>query len=513
MERLAPRRLAAGCSMRVQPQSAARRTGSVSRPSETGALGTDFGMETIPLGDLEPLMRLDESLHLECGTLVLHRGQAVDEILLEALASSGVSRLVLCSNDAEAEELASSCGLGPAVLDDLPIQTPFWRGLYEPHGRKLLSAGRSLTLHRKEALAASGVELAFEPPDDLPARVARAKRRLARRRAPRARASGGSPPPARPRSAAARPARAADSPPVAEAMLARAVLASEAEALVGEMSLSLSLDVPRALEAARSAAELAFKWSFAAVAVALGAVASGRLRDHVTASAVVACACARELGLGEGDCLELATAALLHDAAMAWVREDLLAERGPLSEAGVAAVRRHPLRAFAALADADGLSVLPALAALEVHERSDGTGYPLGLLAGDSLGEAKLLAVVDVLCALLAPRPHRPGLAPREAMDLCIRLAGEGSLDGECIRALLRAVGLWPVGSAVRLSTGELARVVATSGDLYERPVVSILREASGEPPASRRLVDLSAAEGVAIAGPAEAPWEGEGGF
>ena len=101
-------------------------------------------------------------------------------------------------------------------------------------------------------------------------------------------------------------------------------------------------------------------------------------------------------------------------------------------------------------------------------------------------------------------------------MDLCVRLAGEGQLSGDAVKALLRAVGLYPVGSAVRLSTGETARVIAASADAYDRPVVSVVRSPSGLAPRARRVMDLSALDGISIDRAAtrdEAPWEGSGGF
>jgi hypothetical protein len=299
-------------------------------------------------------------------------------------------------------------------------------------------------------------------------------------------------------------------------MLEHAVIASEAEAVAAELSAGLSLDCPRAIEAAGGAVDAVFRAPFLAVACAHEALSGGRLRDHSAASAVVSAAAARVSGRGRDECLELAAAALLHDAAMHGIADDLLAVTGPLSPEGRRAVRRHPLRALSRLADADGFAPAAAIAAFQVHERPDGSGYPLGLVFEEITCEARLLAACDVLCALLAPRPHRPDFVGREATELCVRLAGEGSLDGGAVRALLRAIGLYPVGSAVRLTTGEVARVVAVSEEDYALPVVSVVRTADGRRPSERRVLDLSRGGGAAIERPAsreEAPWEGAAGF
>jgi HD-GYP domain-containing protein (c-di-GMP phosphodiesterase class II) len=83
------------------------------------------------------------------------------------------------------------------------------------------------------------------------------------------------------------------------------------------------------------------------------------------------------------------------------------------------------------------------------HERIDGSGYPLGLKGDDILMEARVIAVADVVEAMLSDRPHRPALSVDSAMneikagkgtlydpnavDACVRLLGEGKFrfDGE----------------------------------------------------------------------------------
>lgn len=472
-------------------------------------------METVLVQDLRPGMRLDESLHLSGGELTLCRGQAVDSLLLEAMGGCVISELFACAGLADVEAVALRAGRQPASLDELPAGGSFPWGLYEANGRKILRPGRRFEPHLRSTLRARGVELAFEPSSDQAARLARRRRLLASKRSPRR----GRPVPADDAwpSLDSRPPPAPDVPAdVPAAMLAHAVLASEVEAVTTELATGLSLDTPRALAAARSAVAGVFTSPFLTVACGIEGLSSGRLRDHAAASGVLAAAAVRASGATEDECLEVAACGLLHDAAMAWVREEFLGEKGPLSEAGRLAVRRHPLWALRALSDADGLSPSVALWALQVHERLDGGGYPLGLRGGEIARPAEFLAVVDVFCALLAPRPHRGELGGREAMDLCVRLAGEGQLAGDAVKALLRAVGLYPVGSAVRLSTGETARVVAVSGDAYDRPVVSVVSDASGLAPPVRRVMDLAHLEGISIQRAAsrdEAPWKGGGGF
>jgi len=460
-------------------------------------------MESLFVEDLVPGMRLDSSLHLGGGELALCRYQAVDEILLEALTRASISRVYLCESDGEVEELILTSGIRPMSVDDLPAGRTFPWGLYSAGGRKLLPPGHRLAPHLVHALRASDVAIAYEPASDAAPRLARRKRSLARIHVPR-RGWGAS------RAVSLLPStlpvtvhdRAPPPAPEGEAPMAGlsyAFLASDAEDLMHSLSIGLTLDVPRTVSAARTAIDAVYRSPFGITVDALAALGSGKLRDHAAASAVVLTAAMRAMGYTQDECVEPASTALLHDLAMVWVNEEFVDTAGPLSEAGSRAVRRHPVRAFHALVGADGLSTATAILALETHERSDGSGYPMGLREDETPAAARLLAAVDVLCAVLAPRPHRGRFGGRAAMELCVKLAGEGALDGAAARALLRSIGLYPVGSRVWLSTGELAVVLATSGDNYERPVVQVIQTTSGVRPPSPRIMDLSGLPGIGI--------------
>ena len=71
-------------------------------------------MDSVLTRDLAPGVRMDESLHLPGGELVLYRGQAVDSVLIEALAACGISDLVACAGPGDVEATAIQTGRQPA---------------------------------------------------------------------------------------------------------------------------------------------------------------------------------------------------------------------------------------------------------------------------------------------------------------------------------------------------------------------------------------------------------------
>jgi HD-GYP domain-containing protein (c-di-GMP phosphodiesterase class II) len=89
---------------------------------------------------------------------------------------------------------------------------------------------------------------------------------------------------------------------------------------------------------------------------------------------------------------------------------------------------------------------------LHHHERPDGRGYPHGL-QGDALTlHARMGAVCDVYDAITSNRPYKSGWDPGESIA---RMATwKGQFDGPVFAAFVRSVGIYPIGSLVRLASG-----------------------------------------------------------
>ncbi len=201
--------------------------------------------------------------------------------------------------------------------------------------------------------------------------------------------------------------------------------------------------------------------------------------------------------------LEVVLAALVHDAGMLRVPAEVLAQSGPLDDAGRRAVEVHA-RAGADMAR----RLLPeaawlAEAAAAHHERLDGTGYPGGLREVQVSSLARLLAVCDTYAALCCPRPHRPAREPRTALTDTLLLAESGILDRGHAERLLQ-LSFYPVGSAVELADGSVGVVVATHlgrRDLNTpaRPVLALLTDARGQPLPAPLHLDLAECESRSI--------------
>ncbi|MHC4830300.1 MAG: HD-GYP domain-containing protein [Planctomycetota bacterium] len=212
------------------------------------------------------------------------------------------------------------------------------------------------------------------------------------------------------------------------------------------------------------------------------------LARHSVNVTTLALAMALELGHGLPQIVELACAALLHDVGMLRIPQELRRKPGELGEEERREMERHPLHALALLRRFDRLPLAVLSVAAHEHERPDGSGYPYGITGASPF--AAIVAVADVYEALSSDRPHREALKPHAAMRQLIQIGSKGQLDTTALRALLRVVGLFPVGSTVGLNDGRRAKVArATDGG---RPLLIVLPgEHAGASPVPE-LLDLT---------------------
>ncbi len=163
--------------------------------------------------------------------------------------------------------------------------------------------------------------------------------------------------------------------------------------------------------------------------------------QHVNRMAVVAAFLARKVGL-EPDHVELLRAsAPMHDVGKIGIPEGILSKPGALTPEERLEMQKHTQIGHELLgASESALLRMAAEIALTHHERYDGTGYPRGLAAEEIPLEGRLVAVADVLDALLSDRSYRPAMSVAEAVKLIED--GRGTqFDPEIVDQLLGNLG------------------------------------------------------------------------
>ena len=132
-----------------------------------------------------------------------------------------------------------------------------------------------------------------------------------------------------------------------------------------------------------------------------------------------AAALAELLGFRPERAARLRAAAAVHDVGKAAIPSEILQKPDSLTAAERAVVERHTLighRILIGAARPDARTA--ATIALTHHERFDGGGYPCGLAGNDIPIVGRIVAVADVIDALLSDRPYRPALRREDAFEL-----------------------------------------------------------------------------------------------
>jgi HD-GYP domain-containing protein (c-di-GMP phosphodiesterase class II) len=167
---------------------------------------------------------------------------------------------------------------------------------------------------------------------------------------------------------------------------------------------------------------------------------------HQRRTSQLACAIGREMGLQREQIRVIRIASLLHDLGKVFIPAEFLSKPGKLSEAEFSMIKAHPDADYQILKTID-FSCAIADIVHQHHERLDGSGYPLGLKGDAIYLESKIIAVADVVEAMVSNRPHRPApgidaamkeladgkgkLYDPDAVDACIKLFREGSFAFE----------------------------------------------------------------------------------
>jgi HD-GYP domain-containing protein (c-di-GMP phosphodiesterase class II) len=210
---------------------------------------------------------------------------------------------------------------------------------------------------------------------------------------------------------------------------------------------------------------------------------------HGANAAVLAIALGEKLGLHKVELAELGMAALFHDIGMRSVPGAVLEKGGALDAAERAVVEGAPLQGAAFLLGERAFTRLvlsEIVTAFEAHRAVDGGGYPPVDWAPNLF--SRITAIACAYDALTTRRPWREAVLPDEALGRMLLSSGK-QFDPVLIKVFVNTMGLYPVGTLVRLSTGELGLVVYGGGDAERarRPIVALLG-ADGRP---GRTVDL----------------------
>lgn len=217
--------------------------------------------------------------------------------------------------------------------------------------------------------------------------------------------------------------------------------------------------------------------------------------DYTYMHSVAVCAMmvglAKQLGLDAEQTRLAGMAGLMHDLGKALMPMEVLNKPGKLTDAEFNIIKTHPSEGHRMLLTGRDVSPIVLDVCLHHHEKTDGSGYPKGLKADEISLFAKMGAVCDVYDAITSNRPYKLGWDPAESLRKMAEWAN-GHFDGKVFQAFVKSLGIYPIGSLVKLTSGRLGVVIEQTGKSLTTPSVKVFFSTKSNMRIIPEVIDLS---------------------
>lgn len=188
-----------------------------------------------------------------------------------------------------------------------------------------------------------------------------------------------------------------------------------------------------------------------------------------------------EYGCAEADREILGVGALLHDIGYVRLPRNVYRKSSALTDQEKTLMHQHPQLATTVLSQGDPLPDGAMRIIAQHHEWLDGNGFPQKLKNGSISTLAQLVGVVDTYDGMVGARHGRPPLLPHDAIRQLFVLGEKGRYDKALIEVAIKALGVYPIGSLIKLNTSEKAVVTGINHTDRLKPKIRIISGPAGD--------------------------------
>ncbi|AEF99173.1 HD-GYP domain-containing protein [Methylomonas methanica] len=221
-------------------------------------------------------------------------------------------------------------------------------------------------------------------------------------------------------------------------------------------------------------------------------------RDEYTAQhsmnvCIFSIALGRQVGLSVEELNHVGLCGMMHDMGKMQVPLEILNKPGSFSPEELAIMQSHTIKGWKILLATNGMYSGAVDVAFTHHERLDGQGYPRRLTVEQITPYARMVAIADMYDAVSSDRVYKKGKSHLDSIKILTESSSTGHLDPALTMKFIESLGIYPAGSLVELSSGEVAMVVEVNPKAKLKPKILMLQDAQKKP-CQEFIVDLALA-------------------
>ncbi|BAJ02453.1 HD-GYP domain-containing protein [Shewanella violacea] len=200
---------------------------------------------------------------------------------------------------------------------------------------------------------------------------------------------------------------------------------------------------------------------------------------------------AKHLGFDKPTIEQLSLGAFLHDIGKVLVPDEILNKPGKFSRVEYEVMQEHVQLGLRVLEETPEISDIAISMVAEHHERIDGTGYPHELLGYEISEYGLMIAIVDSYDAMTAERVYKSAMHPITAFKHLIKESPD-YYDKALVEQFIQCLGVYPVGTLVRLSSGKIGLISKLNKSKPLNPCVRVFYNARLKQTVAMEEIDLS---------------------